>query len=115
MIDWQNFFDQPLKNNLITSESIQKIVTGQGVHYTNGCLLDYNYFKNYYKMIGIKSSKQQALDDDPKAIQQVNFTGNLDRANSCHNFFQDWRIKRNCFRFSTSNCKSILILVFALI
>ena len=38
-----------------------------------GCLLDYNYFKNRYKMI----NKQQALDTDPKAIQQINFTGNL--------------------------------------
>ena len=45
MIDKQNFFDQPVKNNLITSDSIQKIATGQGDDYTTGCLLDYNYFK----------------------------------------------------------------------
>ena len=42
-----------------------------------GCLLDYNYFKKYYKMIAIDLSKQQELDSDPKAIQQTNFTGNL--------------------------------------
>ena len=45
--------------------------------YTARCLLDYNYFNNYYKMIVIELSKQQALDADPKAIQQINFTGNL--------------------------------------
>ena len=41
------------------------------------CLLDYNYFKKYYKVIAIDLSKQQALDADPKAIQQINFNGNL--------------------------------------
>ena len=30
-------------------------------------------------MIAIDLSKQQELDTDPKAIQQINFTGNLDR------------------------------------
>ena len=55
----------------------KKISTGQGDDYTTGCLLDYN-FKNYYKMIAIDLSKQQALDTDPKAIQQIHFTGNLE-------------------------------------
>ena len=40
-------------------------------------LLDYNYFKDYYKMTEIDSSKQQTLDIDPKAMQQINFTRNL--------------------------------------
>ena len=39
----------------------------------------YNYFKNYYKMIAIDLSKRQALDADPKAIQQINFTENIER------------------------------------
>ena len=38
----------------------------------------YLFKKNYYKMIAIDLSKQQALDPDPKAIQQINFTANLD-------------------------------------
>ena len=33
--------------DLITYESIRNIATGQGDDYTTGCLLDYNYFKNY--------------------------------------------------------------------
>ena len=40
-------------------------------------MVDYNYFNKYYKMIAIDLSKQQALDADPKLIQQINFTGNL--------------------------------------
>ena len=55
------------------------IATGHVDDYTTGCLLDYNYFKNSYRMIAIDLSKQQALDADPSAIQHINFTGNLDR------------------------------------
>ena len=57
MIDGQNFFDQPVKHKLMTYDSIRKIATGQGDDYITGCLLDYNYFKNYYKMIAIDLSK----------------------------------------------------------
>ena len=81
MIDGKNFFDQSVKNNLRTYENIRKIATGQGDDYTTGCLLDYNYFNEYYKMIAIDVSKQQATDADPKAIQQISFTGNLSRQN----------------------------------
>ena len=43
-------------------------------------MLDYTYFKKYYKMIAVDLSKQQALDADPRAIQQIDFTANLYRA-----------------------------------
>ena len=72
MIDGQNFFDQQVRNNLITYHSIRKVATGKGNDYTTGCLLDYNHFKDYYKMIAIDLSKKQALDVNPKAIQQIN-------------------------------------------
>ena len=62
-----------------TYDNIRKIATGQGNDYGTGCQLDYNYFNNYYRIIAIDLSKQQALDADPKAIQQINFTENLDR------------------------------------
>ena len=69
MIDGKNFFDQPINSDLKTYENIRKIVTGQGDDYATGCLLDYFYFKDYYKMIAIDLSKQQFLDGDPRAIQ----------------------------------------------
>ena len=80
MIDRKNLFDQSVKNNKATYENIKKLATLQGDDYTTGFLLDYMYFKNYFKLIAVDLSKQQALDDDPKAIQQINFTANLDRA-----------------------------------
>ena len=42
------------------------------------CLLHYVHFKNYYKMKAINLGKQQAIDGDPNAIQQISSTGNLD-------------------------------------
>ena len=79
MIDEQSLFDQPVKNDLITYDNIRKIATVQGDDYTTGCLLDHNYFKNYYKMIVIDLGKQQTFDADPKAIQKINFTINLEQ------------------------------------
>ena len=69
----KNFFDQPIKKNKVTHENIRKISIGPGHDYTTGYLLDYIYFKNYYKMVAVDLSKQQAIDADPKAIQQINF------------------------------------------
>ena len=68
MIDDKNVFDKSIKNDFKTYENIKKIATGQGDDYTSGCLLDYPYFKENYKMIAIDSSKQQILDADRRAI-----------------------------------------------
>ena len=87
MINRQNVFDQPIKNNKVTYENIRKISTGSGDGYTTGSLLDYPYFKDSYKMIAVDLSKQQALDADPRAIQQINFTENLDRAGNTRIYF----------------------------
>ena len=71
MMDGQNVFDQPVRNDLITYDNIQKIATGQEDDYTTGCLLDYNNFKKYYKMTAIDLTKQQAHEADPKAINKL--------------------------------------------
>ena len=68
MINGENFFNQSIKNNKVTYENIRRIATGQGDDYTAGCLLDYPYFKDSYKMIPVDLSKQQVLDADPRLI-----------------------------------------------
>ena len=50
---WEKIFGQPVKNDLATYDNIKKIAVGQGDDYTTGCLLDYNYFKDYFKIIAI--------------------------------------------------------------
>ena len=79
MIHGQNVFDQPVKHDMKTYVDIWKVSTGQGDDYIAGCLLDYPYFKEHYELIAIDLIKQQALDADPKPIQQINFTGNLNQ------------------------------------
>ena len=105
MIDGKNLFKQPVKNHLITYENIQKIATGQGDDYTTGCLLDYSYFKNYCKIIATDLSKQQAFDADPEAIQQINFTGNLDRAGQTTMVFIIKEAKKTTLDFSQGTVK----------
>ena len=107
IIDEKNFFDQPVKNDKVTYENIRKIATGQGDDYTTGCLLDYIYFKNYYKMIAVDLSKQQALDADPKAIQQINFTANLDRAENTRIYFILEEAKDTVLEFSQGPVKGL--------
>ena len=66
---------------------MRKICPGSGDDYTTGCLLDYPYFKDSYKIIAVDLSKQQSLDADPRAIQQINFTANLGRPGNTKIYF----------------------------
>ena len=144
--DGQNFFDQPVKNDLRTFDNIPKITTGQGDNYTTGtvwkvsecgvfsgpcfpvfgmnteiyckflysfqirkytdeknlriwtlftqwgCVLDYPYFKEHYKMTAIDLNKQESLVADPKEIQQINFKSRARWPNK--NVFYNWRSKK---------------------
>ena len=105
MIDGKNVFDQPAKNDKITYENIRTITTGQGDGYTTGCLLDYIYCKNHYKMIAVDLSKKQALGADPKAIQQIKFTANLDRAGNTRFYFILEKAKETVFELSQRTVK----------
>ena len=104
MINGENVFDQPIKNNKVTYENIRKIATGQGDDYTTACL-DYQYIKDYYKMIPIDLSKKEALDADPRAIQQINFTANLDRAGNTGVYFIFEEAKETILDFSQGTVK----------
>ena len=103
IIDGKSFFDQPIKNDLKTYDNIRKIATGQGDDYTTGFFLGYLYLKTYYELIAIDLSKQQKIDADPKAIQQINFTGNLSRAEGATMFFIIEEGKETNFRFFKKN------------
>ena len=105
MINGENFFDQPIKNNKVTYENIRKIASGQGDEYTTGCLLDYSYFMDTYKMIAADLSKQQALDADSRAIQQINFTANLDIAGNTRVYFFPQEAKETILDFSQGTVK----------
>ena len=78
MMGGRNSFDQPVKNDIRTYENIREIAAGTRDEYTTGCLLDYPNFIGKYGIIDL--SKQKAPYIDPKAIQQIYVTSNLERA-----------------------------------
>ena len=75
MIDGRNFYDQPVNDLIKRYDEVRKVSTGQFDDYTTGCLLDYAYFKDNYRLIAVDLSKQNALDADLRAIQQIVFQG----------------------------------------
>ena len=78
IIDKLAFFDLPIKTE---EEAYEKIIDiSRNNEYTTGNLLDYDYFKKYYKLIAIDLSKQQVLQENEDLIQQINFIGRLDKA-----------------------------------
>ena len=105
MIDGQNLFDQLVKTDERTYDNILKITVGQGDDYATGCLLDYLYFKNLNKMMAINLSKKQVLDAARKAIQQINFTGNLSQRGGAAVFFIIEETKETILDFSQRTVK----------
>ena len=75
LIDGRNFYDQPINDLIKQYDEVRKVSIGYGDDYTTGCLLDYAYFKDNYRLIAVDLSKQKALDADPRAIQQIVFQG----------------------------------------
>ena len=103
MMNGESFFHQPVKDGKLTCEN-RKIATGQGNDYTTGCLLDYPYFKDSFEMIALDLIKQ-ALDADPRAIQQINFAANLDRAGNTRIYFILEEAKETILNISQGTAK----------
>ena len=78
IIDKLANFDLPIKTE---EEAYEKIIDiSRNNEYTTGNLLDYDYFKKYYKLIAIDLRKQQVLQENEDLIQQINFIGRLTEA-----------------------------------
>ena len=89
IIDKLAFFDLPIKTE---EEAYEKIIDiSRNNEYTTGNLLNYDYFKKYYKVIATDLSKQQVLQENEDLIQQINFIGRLDEAANVFIFIQKKR------------------------
>ena len=100
MMDEKNFLDQLVKSDIRTYNNIRKIATDEEDDFTTSCLIDYAYFRNYYRLIAIDLRKQEALQADPKTVQQINYTLNLDRAGNATLFFIIEEAKETVLDFS---------------
>ena len=77
LIDGRNIYDQIINDQIKKYDGIRKTSTGKGDDYVTGCLLDYQYFKDQYKLIAVNLSLQKELDADPRRTQQIEFYGML--------------------------------------
>ena len=77
IINGKKFYVQAIDSDIKRYEEIRKLTTGQGDNYTTGCLLDYAYMKRLYRLTAVYLSRQKELDADSKAIQQIEFVGQL--------------------------------------
>ena len=73
----EEIFQIKLSEITLKQENIQNIATCQGDNSTTRCLLNDSHCKKHYQIIATDLGKQQELDADSKAIQQINFTGNI--------------------------------------
>ena len=61
-------YDQPVHSDKKRYEKIRKLAAGQGEDCTTGCLFNYEYIKNHYRLIVVDLNRQKELDAGPKAI-----------------------------------------------
>ena len=66
----------------------------------------------YYKFIAIDLSKQQKFYADPKAIQQISFTGSLDRAEGWTMFFVNEEARETVLDFQKKQLKYFAFTLF---
>ena len=77
IINGKNFYDQAIDTDIKQYKEIRKLTRGQGEDYTTGCLSDYEFIKNCYRLIAVHLNRQKTIDADPKAIQQIEFVRKL--------------------------------------
>ena len=106
MIDGRNFYDQPINDIIKQYDEVRKVSTEYGDDYAAGCLLDYTYFKDNYRLIAVDFSKQKALVVDLKAITQIVFQGVVGGdGNTKIKLYYSWTIKRKIARIFQRNSK----------
>ena len=73
IIDGINFYENRIESDIGKYRGLKKVMIGKEEDSTTGFLLDYDYFKEHYKLIAVDLSKQKELDADPRAIRQIEF------------------------------------------
>ena len=102
IIDGRNFYDNPIESDIEKYRELKKVMIGKGEDYTTGSLLDYNYFKKHYKLVAVVLSKQKELDEDPRAIRQIELKYMLGTNSTIYWVLK--KSKQNFIRILQRNC-----------
>ena len=115
IINGKNIYDQAVGSDIKQYREIWILTTAQGYDYTSGCLLDYDYTKNHYRLTAVDLSRQKESDAATKVIQQIEFVGqskNLDNAIGTNESMVILtileKIKETRSKFSPRKCNSIM-------
>ena len=81
MLNWENFYDQPIDSDIKWFEKIKKLITGQGEDYSTGSLFDYEYVESHCKLNTVNLIRKKELDAVLKAVPQIKFVGQLKNPN----------------------------------
>ena len=100
MTDRRNLFDQPINNDIKIQENILKIATGHRDDHTTGCLLNYPISKKTIHWLQQTKVHSKHPNANPKAIKQINFTGNLDQGEGAQMVFIFDEVKETILDFS---------------
>ena len=73
IINGKNSYDKEIDSYIKRQKEIRKLTTGQDEDYSTECLLNYEYIKNHFKLEAIGVKRQNKLDSDVKAIQEIEF------------------------------------------
>ena len=73
LTDGRNFYDQPINDLVKQYDEVRKVSTGHGDDCTTGCLLDYVYLKDNYRLVAVDLTKQKASDADPREFNKQYF------------------------------------------
>ena len=112
LIDGRNFYDQPLNDLIKQYDELRKKSIEQCDDYATGCLLDYVYFNDNYRLIAFALSKQKALDANPRVIQQIVFQGKTGQKLRLYTILEK---SRDSFRILQRNSKSFVMLTYKLL
>ena len=60
----KNVYDQLIDSDIKRYEEMEKITRRQGEYFTTRCFLEYEYFKNHYRLIAVDLCRKKLLDAD---------------------------------------------------
>ena len=103
--DGRSIFDQPIKSNIKHMKALGKLLLVKEMIIQLVVYQTILVSKKYYEIITIDLSEQQALDVDPRTIQQINFTRHLDRDGNRTMFFILEEKKETILHFSQGTVK----------
>ena len=95
IIDGRNVYDNPIKSDIEKYRELKTVMIGKGENYTTGSLLDYNYFNKHYKLVAVDLSKQKELNEDQRAIQQIEFKYMLEVNSTIYIFIINYLLEKS--------------------